>query len=109
MRHHEPRVQEVIEHVQGALRVLGDGKIVWSVREEWRGYAVRLRMKTYSAGFEISRIALEDPVFKVAKNWESLKWQITYGVLRKMIDDSKPVEAKDVEFIDLNPERTTLA
>lgn len=116
MRHTDPHIQELIEQMQGALRILAPSGVLWQVREEMSAYRVhctlcnsvplnskdreaRVAPKIYILEFTVSRMALLDCVRLGSKYWDSFKWSIIRQCIWKLIEDSKPAEEKDVEYM----------
>jgi hypothetical protein len=105
MKHADPYVQELIEQLQGALRMFTDRRIVWRVKEEPRGgWNVRFviigaRADSYTTAFNISRTRLYDIQQYGARFWESFKWSIIRQCMCNVIDESKAVDESEVEYM----------
>jgi hypothetical protein len=105
MRHSDPYIQELVEQLQGALRMFTDRRIVWNVRDmPGGGWRVRFviintRHDNYSVAFVVSRRAVYDIQLHGLQFWDSLKWNIIRSCVWKVIEDSKPVAEQDVEYM----------
>ncbi len=98
MRHHDPNIQDIVEAVQGALRMVSDRPIIWRVRESLGAYEVDGVLvgevsPSYSVGFAISKRVLDDPRYH-----QQVRQNIVYGVLKKIADDSRPVPEDEIRY-----------
>ena len=97
MRHHDPNIQDIVEAVQGALRMVSDRPIIWRVRESLGAYQVDGLLVggavSYSVGFTVSKLALGDQRYH-----QQLRQNIVYGVLKKIADDSRPAPEEEVRY-----------
>lgn len=97
MRHHDPNIQDIVEAVQGALRMVSDRPIIWRVRESLGAYQVDGLLVggavSYSVGFTVSKLVLDDPNHR-----DGVRQYIVHGVLKKIADDSRPAPEEEVRY-----------
>lgn len=106
MRHVNPKIQDIIETLHGALTALGARDVAWRPVENWDSYNIRFivmnlnsKGQQYSAAFGISRRTLEDPIFANARNWDGFKWNLVRAVVNKVIEDVGPATADQIRYM----------
>lgn len=98
MRYYEPRIQELIEELQGALRMFTREPVFWLVLERIDHFTIECDI-LYAANamhkleYSVSRRVLEDPY------WPNMRRQIVRACILKLVDDAKPAASADVQFI----------
>jgi len=100
MTHADPRIQDLVEILQGALKAFGACNVVWYVETDVYGsYTVKgiwwsPSTPPYAMTIPVSPRALESP------SWEEIiKHSIVRAALLNVIKTSKPALADEVAYM----------
>jgi len=97
MRHCEPRIQELVCQVQGALELAGcpARDITWeSEPVDFDGWTLIITLRgVYRMQFSVAGLVLREQRW-----WDSLKWQLTRCALETLLKDSRPAPDRAVTW-----------
>ncbi len=102
MRYYEPKIQELVQEIQGVFRPISDHDMKWRVEELGIVFKIRFilfsyngRIDAYSTEFCIERRVMTD-----GPMWENLKYRVKIAILSKLIDSCSSAKESDINYSD---------
>ena len=95
MTHPDPRMQELVELLHGAIRSLSDREVVYDVQDRLTYYVVQVCIQGYCRRIQVAK---EDTMY--SQWWADMKHQVVRQFITNWYEQMPvPVRAEDIKYM----------